>query len=262
MTNFSLLYLPERSKKPRQNGLTMVMDKGLSTGEAEHLVESGSEYFDLLKLGFGTALITPNLEKKLAIYRQGGLRPYFGGTLFELFYVRNQVDQFKKMLDHYKLDLLEISDGSIHLPHEAKLKYIEEFSKNFTVLSEVGSKIKGVHIPDDEWVAMMKTELSTGAWKVIAEARESGTIGIYNEDGSANKQLIQDIVDHVNTDNVIWEAPVKNQQAFFIKLLGANVNLGNIATNEVIALEALRTGLRGDTFFENLPAEFHKYKQD
>jgi phosphosulfolactate synthase len=262
MTTFNLAYFPERTCKPRTNGLTMVMDKGLSAGEAKNLTDSGSDYFDLLKFGFGTALITPELEKKIAIYRQAGLRPYFGGTLFELFYVRNQVDEFKRMIDHYKLDLIEISDGSIQLPHEEKLKYIDLFSKQYTVLSEVGSKIKGVHIPDSEWVAMMKTELATGAWKVIAEARESGTIGIYNEDGSANKKLIQDIMDHVNTDNVLWEAPIKSQQAYFIKLLGANVNLGNIATNEVIALEALRTGLRGDTFFDNLPEELQKFKQE
>jgi phosphosulfolactate synthase len=259
---FRLSFLPERSKKPRSNGLTMVMDKGLSAGEAQLLADSGAEYFDLLKFGFGTALITPELEKKISIYKAAGLRPYFGGTLFELFHVRNQFDDFRKMVDHYKLDMVEISDGSIHIPHDVKLNYIEKLSKEVTVLSEVGSKIKGVNIPDSEWVQMMKSELAAGAWKVIAEARESGTIGIYNEDGSANKKLIQDIIDHVSTDNVLWEAPVKSQQIYFIKLLGANVNLGNISTNEVIALEALRVGLRGDTFFENLPPEFHKFKQE
>src|SRR5512133_588422 len=172
MKPFSLTHLPERTKKPRVNGLTMIMDKGLSTGEAQNLVDSGAQYFDLLKFGFGTALITPELEKKIKIYKSAGLRPYFGGTLFELFFVRNQIDDFSRMIDHYKLDLIEISDGSIHIPHDEKLKVNEKFSKQYTVLSEVGSKIKGEHIPDSEWVQMIKTELSTGAWKVIAEARE------------------------------------------------------------------------------------------
>jgi len=177
-----------------------------------------------------------------------------------MFLVRGEFDNYRKMLDKYKMEYTEISDGSIHIPHEEKLRYIELLSGQVTVISEVGSKIKGVHIPPKQWVAMMQAELSAGAWKVIAEARESGNIGIYNENGSANEALIDDIVNNVNTENIIWEAPVKSQQAWFIKLLGANVNLGNIPPNEVVALEALRLGLRGDTFYEFLPEEMKKFK--
>ncbi|HYX07288.1 MAG TPA: phosphosulfolactate synthase [Bacteroidales bacterium] len=256
--NFNLPYLPKREPKPRNAGITMMMDKGLSLQEVEQFCDACGEFTDLVKFGFGTALITPQLEDKIRIYKQAGLKPYFGGTLFEMFAIRNMFDDFRKVLDKYNLEVAEISDGSMYLPHEQKLKYIEELSQQVTVLSEVGSKQAGVVIPPDEWVSMMKTELEVGAWKVIAEARESGTIGIYNPDGSANIELIDDIILHVKTDNVLWEAPNKNQQVWFIKLLGANVNLGNIATNDVIPLESLRLGLRGDTFFEFLP---ENYKQ-
>jgi phosphosulfolactate synthase len=123
-------------------------------------------------------------------------------------------------------------------------------------LSEVGSKVKGVELSNDMWVSNMKTELETGAWKVIAEARESGTIGIYQSDGSANSELISDIMKEISVNDVLWEAPNKAQQTMFIKLIGPNVNLGNIAPGEVVALEALRCGMRGDTFFDVLPEEF------
>jgi len=251
--NFEIPFIPERPEQPRNNGLTMMMDKGLSIAEAEQFCNSSANFTDLVKFGFGTALITNNLSEKISIYKSAGLKPYFGGTLFEMFIIRDKYDDYKRMLEKYDMQVAEISDGSIFLEHDKKLAYIEDLSKEVTVLSEVGSKQAGVVIPDDEWVSMTKTELEAGAWKVIAEARESGTIGIYNKDGSANIELIQDIVEHVNTENLLWEAPNKNQQVWFIKLLGENVNLGNIAPNEVVSLEALRLGLRGDTFFEFLP---------
>ena len=256
-----LPFIPGREAKPRDKGLTMMMDKGLSMQEAESFTESAGAFTDLVKFGFGTALITSKLEEKIKIYREGNIRPYFGGTLFEMFIVRDRFDDFRKFIGKYKLDVVEISDGSIHLNHEEKLKYIDILSKEVTVLSEVGSKMKGVEIAPDDWVMMMKTELETGAWKVIAEARESGTIGIYNADGSANMDIINDIIEHVDTANVLWEAPNKNQQVWFINLSGANVNLGNIAPGEVVPLEALRLGMRGDTFFNYLPSEFDKFKQ-
>ena len=259
--NFNLSHVPERPVKLRQKGITMVMDKGLSLREAENFLSSSAEFTDFVKFGFGTSLITNNLKEKINLYREANIRTYFGGTLFEMFLVRNELDNFKRFIDEYKLDLIEISDGSISLPSEQKLEYINQYSKTYTVLSEVGSKQAGVHISHEKWVAMMQTELEAGAFKVIAEARESGNIGIYNPDGSANIYLINDILKKVNNDNVLWEAPVKSQQAWFIKLLGANVNLGNIAPNEVIALETLRLGLRGDTFFQFMPKEMaEKYK--
>ncbi len=259
--NFDLDFLPKRTQKPRTEGLTMMMDKGLSAKEAENFIDSSGEYTDLVKFGFGTAIIAKELKKKIKIYQEGNLRPYFGGTLFELFYIRGRFDDYRRLVNKYKLDLVEISDGSMAMDHHDKLKAIEIMAKDVTVISEVGSKVKGVEIPPDTWVEMMKSEIEAGSWKVIAEARESGTIGIYNEDGSANKELICDIINHISTDKVLWEAPNKSQQVYFIKLLGANVNLGNIATHEIVSLEALRLGLRGDTFFDFLPKNLQGFKQ-
>lgn len=253
--NFPLPLIPQRDNKPRNNGLTMVMDKGLSMREAENIISSCSDFIDLVKFGFGTSLICPELEEKIKLYKEAKIRPYFGGTLFEIFLVRDKIEDFKRFIDSNKLDLIEISDGSIKLSHEQKLEFIAEFSKNFTILSEVGSKIANYSIPDQQWIEMSKNELAAGAWKVIAEAREAGNVGIYKPDGSANKELISSIIDNVGADKILWEAPNKNQQVWFIKLLGANVNLGNIASNDIIPLETLRLGLRGDTFFQFLPSE-------
>jgi phosphosulfolactate synthase len=249
----TLPFLPDRPAKPRRSGLTMVMDKGLSIREAEDFMSVGSEYTDYVKLGFGTSLLTPGFEKKIIIYKKAGTIPYFGGTLFEAFIVRNMFDDFVRFVEENEIDLVEISDGSFDIEHSRKLDYINRMSKMVTVISEVGSKKKDVIYSPDEWVAMMKSELDAGSVKVIAEARESGTTGIYNEDGSINHSIISSISEHVKLENVIWEAPLKSQQAWFIKHFGANVNLGNIAPNEIIPLESLRCGLRGDTFFQFLP---------
>jgi phosphosulfolactate synthase len=215
----------------------------------------GSEYTDHVKLGFGTSLITPGFEKKIAIYKKAGVIPYFGGTLFEAFVIRNMFREFVDFIDKYEIELVEVSDGSYDIEHKRKLEYIARLAERGTVISEVGSKKKDVIYTPDEWVAMMRSELIAGSVKVIAEARESGTTGIYNEDGSINNIIIRSIAEHVKLENVIWEAPLKSQQAWFIKHFGANVNLGNIAPSEIIPLETLRLGLRGDTFFQFLPAE-------
>ncbi len=253
--NYHIPYVAERPVKPRSNGITMMMDKGLSNREAEEFVNSSGEFTDFVKLGFGTALITRDLHTKLKVYREGNIRPYFGGTLFEVFYVRGMFEQYREFISEYNLDLVEVSDGTITLDHDEKLRCIEILKNDVQVLSEVGSKLAGVYIPLESWVNQMKTELQAGAWKVIAEARESGTIGIYNPDGSANRELIGNITDNIDQHDVIWEAPLKSQQVYFIKMLGANVNLGNIAPNEVMAMEALRLGLRGDTIMDFIPAQ-------
>lgn len=258
--NIKLPFIPLRTTKERQSGITMMMDKGLSIHEAASFSETSAEFTDFVKFGFGTAAFSTKLKDKIRIYRSAGIQPYFGGTLFEAFIVRDMFDEFRKFIKQYDIDTVEVSDGSMRIEHEDKLRYITELSKDFRVLSEVGSKVKGVELSPDVWVKNMKTELQTGAWKVIAEARESGTIGIYNSDGTANKQLINDIIEHVSVENVLWEAPNKPQQVWFIDLIGANVNLGNIAHSEVVALEALRLGLRGDTFFNFLPKEYQKFK--
>ncbi|HEX7494622.1 MAG TPA: phosphosulfolactate synthase [Bacteroidales bacterium] len=248
-----LPFIPERPAKPRNSGITMVMDKGLSIREAEDFISIGSEYTDYVKLGFGTSLITPGFEKKIKLYKKALVTPYFGGTLFEAFIIRDMFEEFIVFLDKYEIELVEVSDGSYDFDHKRKLEYISRLAERGTVISEVGSKKKNVVYAPDEWVAMMKSELSAGSVKVIAEARESGTIGIYNEDGSVNNTIICGIAEHVKLENVIWEAPLKSQQSWFIKNFGANVNLGNIAPTEIIPLESLRLGLRGDTFFQFLP---------
>ncbi len=253
-----LPFLPERPSKPRNSGLTMVMDKGLSLREAEDFMSVGSEYTDYVKLGFGTSLITPGFEKKLKIYKNAGVIPYFGGTLFEAFIIRNMFNEFITLLDKYEITLVEVSDGSYDFDHEEKLEYISRLAERGTVISEVGSKKKNVIYTPEEWVSLMVSELNAGSVKVIAEARESGTTGIYNEDGSVNNKIICAIADNVKLENVLWEAPLKSQQAWFIKTFGANVNLGNIAPYEIIPLESLRLGLRGDTFFQFLPDELRK----
>jgi phosphosulfolactate synthase len=250
-----LPFIPERPLKPRNSGITMVMDKGLSIREAEDFMSVGSEYTDYVKLGFGTSLITPGFEKKIAIYKKAGAIPYFGGTLFEAFIVRNMFKEFVDFLDKNEIEMVEVSDGSFDIEHKRKLEYISKLTERGTVISEVGSKKKDVVYTPDEWVGMMKSELNAGSVKVIAEARESGTTGIYNEDGSINNKIISGIAEHVKLENVIWEAPLKSQQAWFITNFGANVNLGNIAPHEIIPLESLRLGLRGDTFFQFLPEE-------
>ncbi len=258
--NTQLPYLPERSNKKRDYGITMMMDKGLGKTEAISFIESSAEFTDLVKFGFGTAVFSNQLEEKIKIYQDAGIEPYFGGTLFESFMVREMFDDFRKFISEMGIKTVEVSDGSMKIEHEEKLNCIQKLKADFRVLSEVGSKVKGVEISHKAWVEMMKKELGAGAWKVIAEARESGTIGIYKSDGSADEALINDIINNVDINDILWEAPNKTQQVWFINLLGANVNLGNIATSEVVALEALRLGLRGDTFFNYLPEEFQDKK--
>ncbi len=251
--NISLNFIPERSEQPRSNGITMVMDKGIGMNQTQDLVETAGNLIDLLKLGFGTSYINQNVKKKIALYKRHGIRVYPGGTLFEAFAIRNQFDDFRRFLDKLGFDAVEISDGSMEMDHDKKCEYIHELSKDFLVVSEVGSKIAGLEIPITQWVSQMESELKSGSFKVIAEARESGTVGIYDKHGEANFELISEISKHLPLDNILWEAPQKSQQVWFIKHFGANVNLGNIAPTEIIPLETLRLGLRGDTFMHFLP---------
>jgi phosphosulfolactate synthase len=253
MTNFKLKSIPERNKKPRNSGLTMVMDKGMGTLEVENFLSVCSEYVDLVKLGFGTAYVTPNLTEKLNLYREANIDVYVGGTLFEAFVVRNQFDDYLRMLNKFRFTHAEVSDGSIEMPHEKKLEYIHKLSKEVTVLSEVGSKDIEKIIPPYQWIELMQAELKAGAWKVIAEAREAGNVGVYRSSGEVREGLVQEILTKISEEKIIWEAPQKAQQTYFIQLVGSNVSLGNIAPNDVIPLETLRLGLRSDTFGYFLP---------
>lgn len=251
--NTNIPFLPERTVKPRKSGITMVMDKGISIRQAEDLIETSSDYIDFIKLGFGTSIVSKNVKEKIKLYRSNGIKVYLGGTLFEAFVVRNKFEDYLKFINELGLDSAEVSDGSITIDHGKKCEYINKLSKNFTVLSEVGSKEEGVIIHPARWTKMMQAELDAGSHKVIAEARESGTVGIFHKNGSAHTLLINRIVNKVKLENIIWETPQKSQQVYFLKLFGANVNVGNIAVDDVIPLETLRIGLRGDTFFTFLP---------
>jgi phosphosulfolactate synthase len=245
---FQLNQIPDRTQKPRQNGLTMVMDKGLSLREAEDFLSTSADLTDLLKLGFGTSFVTPNLQTKIDLYKQAGIATYFGGTLFEAYVIRNQFEDYLRLLDKTGITHAEVSDGSIDMNHDEKCEYIRILSKHVTVLSEVGSKDDEKIIPPYEWIEQMESELSAGVWKVIAEARESGTVGIFRGTGEVRSGLVAEIIRKIPLESILWEAPQKAQQVWFIKLYGANINLGNIAPNELIALETLRLGLRGDSF--------------
>lgn len=246
--NFSLTQIPERTKQPRQYGLTMVMDKGLSLRDAESFISVGAPHTDILKLGFGTSFVTPNLRAKIELYQQHNIPVYFGGTLFEAFVIRNQFDDFIAMCKDYKIDVIEVSDGSIEIPHSEKCGYIEKIAKFAKVFSEVGSKDAAHIIPPYKWIELMSAELSAGASYVIAEAREAGNVGIYRGSGEVREGLVQEILTKIPAEKILWEAPQKAQQLYFLELIGCNVNLGNIAPSEVIPLEAMRIGLRGDTF--------------
>jgi len=246
--NYKINNLPERTQKPRNSGITMMMDKGLSLRQVEDFIEVAGSYTDIVKLGWATSYVTPNLDKKLQIYKEAGIPVYFGGTLFEAMLVRGQFDDYRRLLDKYDLKYAEVSDGSIEIPHEAKCSYISQLAQQVTVISEVGSKdIQKIFAPY-KWIQLMKAEIEAGSWKVIAEARESGNVGIYRDSGEVRQGLVDEILTQIPEETIIWEAPQKAQQVWFIKLIGANVSLGNIAPADVIPLETLRLGIRSDTF--------------
>lgn len=233
----------------------MVMDKGLSIQEAKNLMSVAHPHIDIVKLGFGTAFVTPDLKEKIEVYQGYDIPVYFGGTLFEAFLIRNQFEDYIKILKDFKIDFMEVSDGSITIPHSEKCGYIEKLTKYGTVLSEVGSKDAAHIIPPYKWIELMKAELEAGSTYVIAEAREAGNVGIYRGSGEVREGLVQEILTQIPEEKIIWEAPQKAQQLYFLELIGCNVNLGNIAPSEVIPLEAMRIGLRGDTFHLYLEKE-------
>ena len=229
-----------------------MMDKGLSINDTKNFIDMAGEFTDIVKLGFGTSAISPHIEEKINLYHNAGLLVYLGGTLFEAFVIRDMFLDYLELLKKWNITMCEVSDGSIEISHKKKCDYIKELSKNFKVVSEVGSKDQNKLIAPYKWIQLMEKELEAGSWKVIAEAREGGNVGIFNKGGDVRYDLIDEILTKIESDNILWEAPKKPQQVWFIKLLGANVNLGNIAWDEVIPLETLRLGLRGDTFFDYL----------
>jgi phosphosulfolactate synthase len=235
---------------PGNGGLTHVIDKGLGPRAWEDVLETSGEYIDIVKLGWGTAYVTPNLKRKLEVLREKPV--VLGGTMLEAVIAQGKVDEYKEWITGLGLTHVEISDGVIDLPRERKLELIEDFARDFTVLSEVGSKDSEAVFAPYQWVEWIKGELEAGAWKVITEGREGGTAGIYRPTGEMRTGLVDEIVHEVPLDSLLFEAPTKSSQAWFIKQFGPGVNLGNIAPDEVIPLETLRRGLRGDTLKEVL----------
>lgn len=248
----AFLDLPERPGKPRSDGLTHVIDKGLNLRDIEGLFDTAGAFVDIVKLGWGTSYVTNNLEKKIALYRSFATPVVCGGTLFEAVYALGRLDEFKRWLVEHRFSHVEVSDGTIDIPRERKLELIADLARDFTVLSEVGSKDADVVYAPYQWVAWMREELAAGAWKVITEGREGGTAGIYRPTGEMRTGLVDEIAHEIDVADVVFEAPSKASQAWFVKHFGANVNLGNIPPDEVIPLETLRLGLRGDTLKEVL----------
>jgi phosphosulfolactate synthase len=234
----------------RDGGLTHVLDKGLGPRGWEDVLETSGDYIDIVKLGWGTAYVTKNLRRKLDVLE--GKRVVIGGTFFEVVYVKNAFDDYKRWLNELGITHVEISDGTVAIPRDRKLELIADFARDFTVLSEVGSKDSEVVFAPYEWVEWIKEEKEAGAWKVITEAREGGTAGIFRADGDMRTGLIAEIEHAVDFHDLVWEAPTKASQAWFVKHFGPGVNLGNIPPEEVIPLETLRLGLRGDTLKEVL----------
>ncbi len=236
--------------EPRLGGLTHVIDKGLGPRGWEDVLETSGDYIDIVKLGWGTAYVTPNLRRKLEVLREKPV--VIGGTFFEVVYAKDRLDEYKQWLRGLGLSHVEISDGTVEIPRERKLELIADFAADFTVISEVGSKDSEVEFTSDEWTTWLREERDAGAWKVVTEAREGGTAGIFSKSGEMRTEVVGDIAVAVPLEDVIFEAPTKAAQVWFIKELGPEVNLGNIPPEEVIPLETLRRGLRGDTLKEVL----------
>jgi phosphosulfolactate synthase len=234
----------------RHVGLTHVIDKGLGPRAWEDVLEVAGDHISIVKLGWGTAYVTANLERKLEVLRDKPV--VIGGTFFEVCFAKDRLDDYKRWLEQLGLTHVEISDGTIDIPRDQKLDLIAEFARDFTVLSEVGSKDSSVEYTAAQWTTWLNEELAAGAWKVITEAREGGTAGIFDSSGGMRTELIADIANVVGPANIIFEAPTKAAQAWFVKQFGPSVNLGNIPPEEVIPLETLRLGLRGDTLKEVL----------
>ncbi|HVE67879.1 MAG TPA: phosphosulfolactate synthase [Solirubrobacteraceae bacterium] len=245
MTGF--LDLPSRSAKPREQGITHVLDRGLSVAEVEGMIEVAGDFVDFVKLGWGSALATGNLEAKLDRYRAHDIPVVLGGTLTEIALAQGRLEGLVDYVRALDLKHVEVSDGTIELDHADKLELIERLAKEFTVFSEVGSKDDAKIMAPYRWVEQIETELQAGAWKVIAEARESGTAGIFRADGEVRMGLIDEIAHEVDPGRLLFEAPRKEQQVWFIERFGAEVNLGNIPPADVLSLETLRLGLRSDT---------------
>jgi phosphosulfolactate synthase len=255
MDSADFLELPARVAKPRTIGMTHVMDKGLGLAEIRTMVEVSGDFIDIVKFGWGTSYVTPNLREKLDLYKALEIPVVCGGTLLEVAEARGRINDYRTWLTEQGFTSVEVSDGTIDMPRERKLELISMFAEDFQVLSEVGSKDDEEIFAPYQWVQWIKEEQAAGAWKVITEARESGTAGIFRTTGEVRSGLIDEIAHEIDISTLLFEAPQKAQQAWFIKHFGPDVNLGNIPPDEVIPLETLRRGLRSDTMMDILKLE-------
>ena len=249
--NFNLPFLPERAEKPRQKGLTIMTDRGLSVKETENFAEGNAPYTDFAKMAFGTSLLIPSLEAKLNIYQESGIIPYFGGTLFETFVIRGLFDEFRKYLDRYGIEYVEVSDSIIPLKREDKLEYIRMLSEDYTVISQSTVRVHGEDITHDKWIGFVNEELEAGAWQIIMKENEQ--IHIFNKDDVWDRHFVNKMQRHLDIERIIWDAPKKEHQIRLINLFGNNVNLCNIAFDDVIPLETKRLGLHSSTLMSLLP---------
>ncbi len=246
------LETPSRSHKPREQGLTHVLDAAIGLAALDDALAGATDLIDVVKLGWGTAYIDPRAAVKIARLKAEGIRVSLGGTLFEAAVIQDRIEAFCDWAESIGVEILEVSSGTIDLEQERKLQLIRELSKRFTVMSEVGSKDVDVVMAPFRWVDIIRAELDAGAWKVIAEGRESGTAGLYRRNGEIRHGLVEEIVEAIDHKLLVFEAPRSEQQGWFIRTLGTEVNLGNIAWDDVIPLETLRLGLRGDTLLDVL----------
>jgi len=243
------LDLPQRTNKSRSFGINSIHDVKLTTGELRNILEDHSQYMDVAKLGVGTALVVPKLKEKIELYQQHDVEVYFGGTLFEKFYHQNRLDDYKRLLNDFNVNLLEVSCGTIDLTIEERIHIIEDFKKDFNVLSEVGSKDSEAVMAPSTWLTEIQQLLDVGCQYVITEGRNSGTAGIYRGSGEIRTGLVADIIKNVDAKKIIFEAPTAASQMFFINAVGVNVNLGNVNPLDLLLLEAQRVGLRSETFY-------------
>ena len=248
--NFQFLNLPSRPSKPREVGVTMIIDSGYGVRTIRDVLEVGHTYADYVKLGWGTSVITQNLSEKIKLYKEFGIPVCLGGTLFEVAFIQGKFEEFLDAAIDLDVDMIEVSDGSIVMEEKDKLSCIEKVAKRIKVISEYGSKDSAHIRAPHYWVSGMKNELASGAWKVIAEGRESGTSGLYRGSSELRTGLVEEIIDSIPQEDILWEAPQKSHQAWFIKEFGKDVNLGNIALKDIVPLETLRLGLRGDTLLK------------
>lgn len=244
-----MLELPTRTSKPRQSGLTCWTDTGLTIAQASALLEDYGDYVDVVKLGVGSAFVTPRLREKVAMYKSAGVKLYFGGTLFEKFYSQDKLEDYKRFLASHDMEHAEISSGTIDMSMEQSVEVLTDMSKDFTCFCEVGTKDKSADLSPDIWISWMQTFLDSGAEYVIAEGRDSGTAGIFHPTGDLRKDLIQIILKNIDPERIIFEAPTSIPQMHFINVVGANVNLGNVKPQDTLLLESQRQSLRYETFF-------------